>query len=140
MWMAPGQGALLVLVGLAHVEHHRARLADLVGRASAVSTSRIRALVSRSRSRNVAIPKCYLVGRHFAPAEWSAQVGPVDLDGGDRRRHSPSGVVATSAGRTSLIEPRTTAPARSSYGVGWALTMTTVPPLRQASGTRPAAG
>ena len=65
----PGQGALLVFVGLPHVEHHRARLAEVSAAAVAVSTSRIRALVSRSRSRKVAISKCYLVGRHFVPSQ-----------------------------------------------------------------------
>ena len=48
-----GQGALLVLVGLAHVEHDRAGAGPSSSSASAVLTSRMAALAVASISRNV---------------------------------------------------------------------------------------
>ena len=111
MCSAAGDGALLELVGLAHVEHHRARrLAQLLGGGGV-----------------------HLADLGFGLLEQVSEGGHLYLCSVPRRlkgyrtgqQSSQPVIPPTMTGSSSEMEPRTTTSARSSISVGSALTMTT---------------
>ena len=68
------------------------------------------------------------------------RAAPVDQGAEHVEDQRLDGHASQSAGRIALMEPRSTASAIGSRGVGWSLTITVRAPASLASGTTPATG